>query len=711
MLFSYYFQVALERVLGFTVNNSCGLATDPNTGQIAYPAGCVVVLYNPRRNKQTHLVNTSKKAITCLAFSKDGRYLATGESGHQPSVRLWDLEEMTQIAEFQGHKFGINAVVTGIAFSEDSSTFVTVGNRHVKFWNMDSSKSRIKETVPLKGHSGILGEQKNNFFCGVCCGCGATANKTYAITRSGLLCEFNDNRLLDKWVELRTTSATCIVAQEHHVFVGCANGIVRVFNAGSLNYVTTLPRPHHLGVDVTSGQDPSSVTSAPADAVYPDTVAISIDDEACKLTCIYNDHSLYIWDIHDIKRIGKCRSFLYHSAAIWGVEVYPLLEQGVDLLPRGSFFTCSSDDTIRIWNVDPHMSTDTPYKRNIYSNELLKVIYTDQDLCNIVEKEFNPAGKTDKTDTQYQDNHGVRSLTVSNDGKHLASGDREGNIRIHELKFMEELHTLEAHDSEVLSLEFSQPSLGKNILASTSRDRLIHVFDCDNDYELLQTLDDHSAAITSVKFYENENHQLGMLSCGMDKSLLFRGAQMEPEFQFVMTRHLVGKTTLYDMCLDPRQKFVATACQDRNIRIYNLKNGKYKKSYSGSTGSDGTLLRLAQDRSGAYVVASCSDKNVGIFDFFTGECMANMLGHSEVVTGIRFTNDMKHIISVSGDGNDTYLNEDDFLPATSVIDNLLTTPDKNANLLTDPGSQHKPDFRFSVGQLPSWAKRQVLLCS
>ena len=65
----------------------------------------------------------------------------------------------------------------------------------------------------------------------------------------------------------------------------------------------------------------SSVTAAPADAVYPDTVALSIDDEACKLTCIYNDHSLYIWDIHDIKRIGKCRSFLYHSSAIWGLEV------------------------------------------------------------------------------------------------------------------------------------------------------------------------------------------------------------------------------------------------------------------------------------------------------------------------------------------------------------------------------------------------------
>ena len=28
-------------------------------------------------------------------------------------------------------------------------------------------------------------------------------DSTYAITKSGLLCEFNNRRLLDKWVELR----------------------------------------------------------------------------------------------------------------------------------------------------------------------------------------------------------------------------------------------------------------------------------------------------------------------------------------------------------------------------------------------------------------------------------------------------------------------------------------------------------------------------
>lgn len=67
---------------------------------------------------------------------------------------------------------------------------------------------QFKEPVPLMGRSAILGEQKDNEFCDVSCGRGAAADSTYAITRSGLLCEFNSRRLLDKWVELRVSAAT-----------------------------------------------------------------------------------------------------------------------------------------------------------------------------------------------------------------------------------------------------------------------------------------------------------------------------------------------------------------------------------------------------------------------------------------------------------------------------------------------------------------------
>lgn len=34
------------------------------------------------------------------------------------------------------------------------------------------------------------------------------------------------------------------------------------------------------------------------------------------------------------------------------------------------------------------------------------------------------------------------------------------------------------------------------------------------------------------------------------------------------------------------------------------------------------------DPSGMYVATSCSDKSIHIFDFYTGECVATMFGHS-----------------------------------------------------------------------------------
>ena len=43
---------------------------------------------------------------------------------------------------------------------------------------------------------------------------------------------------------------------------------------------------------------------------------------------------------------------------------------------------------------------------------------------------------------------------------------------------------------------------------------------------------------------------------------------------------MVGKTTLYDMEVDANCKHVLTACQDRNIRVYTVGNGKHSRSVS-----------------------------------------------------------------------------------------------------------------------------------
>ncbi|XP_071414475.1 mitogen-activated protein kinase-binding protein 1 isoform X2 [Pithys albifrons albifrons] len=684
-------KVTLEKVLGITVSGGRGLACDPRTGLVAYPAGCVVVLFNPRKNKQHHILNSSRKTITALAFSPDGKYLVTGESGHMPAVRVWDVAERTQVAELQEHKYGVACVafspsskyivsvgyqhdmivnvwswkknivvaankvsskVTAVSFSEDCSYFVTAGNRHIKFWYLDDSKtSKVNATVPLLGRSGLLGELRNNFFADVACGRGKKADSTFCITSSGLLCEFNEKRLLDKWVELRTTVANCISVNHDYIFCGCADGTVRIFNPLNLHFVTTLPKPHFLGTDIASVTEASRLFSGIADAKYPDTIALTFDPTNQWLSCVYNDHSLYVWDVKDPKKVGKVYSALYHSSCVWNIEMYPeVKDNNQPCLPPGSFITCSSDNTIRLWNTESSNIHGTALHRNILSNDLMKIIYVDDNTQVLLDTDYNSAGSAEKADAQVMDTKvGIRTVCVSPSGEHLASGDRIGTLRIYELQSLKEMLKVEAHDSEILCLEYSKPDTGLKLLASASRDRLIHVLDAGKDYSLQQTLDEHSSSITAVKFAANDG-KVRMISCGADKSIYFRTAQKTGEgVQFTRTHHIVRKTTLYDMDVDPSWKYAAIGCQDRNIRVFNISSGKQKKLYKGSQGEDGTLIKVQTDPSGLYIATSCSDKNLSIFDFFSGECVATMYGHSEIVTGMKFSNDCKHLISVSGD--------------------------------------------------------------
>ncbi|XP_030338600.1 mitogen-activated protein kinase-binding protein 1 isoform X2 [Strigops habroptila] len=684
-------KVTLEKVLGITVSGGRGLACDPKTGLVAYPAGCVVVLFNPRKNKQHHILNSSRKTITALAFSPDGKYLVTGESGHMPAVRVWDVAERTQVAELQEHKYGVACVafspsskyivsvgyqhdmivnvwswkknivvaankvsskVTAVSFSEDCSYFVTAGNRHIKFWYLDDSKtSKVNATVPLLGRSGLLGELRNNFFTDVACGKGKKADSTFCITSSGLLCEFNEKRLLDKWVELRTTVANCISVNHDYIFCGCADGTVRIFNPLNLHFVTTLPKPHCLGTDIASVTEASRLFSGMADAKYPDTIALTFDPTNQWLSCVYNDHSLYVWDVKDPKKVGKVYSALYHSSCVWNIEMYPeVKDNNQSCLPPGSFITCSSDNTIRLWNTESSNIHGTALHRNILSNDLMKIIYVDDNTQVLLDTDYNSAGSADKADAQVMDTKvGIRTVCVSPSGEHLASGDRIGTLRIYELQSLREMLKVEAHDSEILCLEYSKPDTGLKLLASASRDRLIHVLDAGKDYSLQQTLDEHSSSITAVKFAANDG-KVRMISCGADKSIYFRTAQKTGEgVQFTRTHHIVRKTTLYDMDVDPSWKYAAIGCQDRNIRVFNISSGKQKKLYKGSQGEDGTLIKVQTDPSGLYIATSCSDKNLSIFDFYSGECVATMYGHSEIVTGMKFSNDCKHLISVSGD--------------------------------------------------------------
>ncbi|XP_017108696.2 mitogen-activated protein kinase-binding protein 1 isoform X8 [Drosophila bipectinata] len=768
-------KIKLKKVLGLTVCSNAALDVSPVSGLLAYPAGCTVVLFNAKRQTQAYLVNTSRKAFTSVAFSRCGRYVATGECGINPAIKVWELESPngslehctggSVVAEFVDHKYAVTCVafsptgkylvsvgsqhdmivnvfdwranlkmasnkisskVAAVCFAEDGSYFVTVGNRHVKYWYLEGGR-KYKDPIPLMGRSAILGDLRDNDFCAVACGKGICAESTYAITRQGHLVEFSSRRLLDKWVQCRTTNANCLCVNERFILVGCAESIIRIFNAATLEYVTTLPRTHYLGVDVAQGIQINHIMSVPQQAKFPDCIAMVFDEQRSKVSCVYNDHSLYIWDLRDISRVGKSHSFLYHSTCIWGVETVPynVEREPSQTLPEECFVTCSSDDTIRVWGLDGCTNNDI-YRRNIYSKELLKIVYSDEELQFIKDQGSSLFDKSGNS--SYDGRNGVRCIKISPELQHLASGDRCGNIRVYSLVNLRLLTTIEAHESEVLCLEYSNEKIERKLLASASRDRLIHVFDVAQDYLLLQTLDDHSSSITSIKFV-GAGLNFQMISCGADKSIMFRSFQGNI---FMRGTNTSGKTTLYDMEVDSNAKHILTACQDRNVRVYGTQNAKQTKTFKGSHSDEGSLIKLSLDPSGIYVATSCTDKTLAVYDYYSSECMARMYGHSELVTGLKFTNDCRHLISASGDGcifiwqvpHDMIVTMQARMSQQRLRSGHAPLPRPLAPISPPEGivmesptseieqPQLQPKFgvteRFSdVGQLPQWAMRKA----
>ena len=128
----------------------------------------------------------------------------------------------------------------------------------------------------------------------------------------------------------------------------------------------------------------------------------------------------------------------------------------------------------------------------------------------------------------------LRCIKCSPDWKHIACGDWTGNIRVHDLNNFEEVQCIQAHENEVVCLDYT-PSLSerredeesKYWLASGSRDRLTQIFEVnEGKYEIIAIIEDHSSTITALKFSEEKGHnsqkRIKLITCGADKAIVQR---------------------------------------------------------------------------------------------------------------------------------------------------------------------------------------------
>jgi WD40 repeat protein len=558
--------------------------------------------------------------VLSVAFSPDGKLLATGDVGN--NVSFWQVANSQPLLTCKGHEDWVRSVV----FSHNGHMLASGSDdQTIRLWNVNqirSESNRLESTESpvrpsLEDAVGqclrILTENPGR------------AGSVAFSPDDCILASSSEDRRVWLW---DVSTGHCIKVLEGHTKQVCSVAFSpnsRILASSGEDNVIKL-------WNISTGECLKTLVGH-TNWVW----SVAFSPQGDMLASGSHDNTVRLWEIST----GECLKILAgHTNWVWSVAFSP---QG-DMLASGS-----EDQTVRLWDVTPKtlQMTSSSVSPQSVAGKCLKTLTGH--VNRIWSVAFSPvvnclsqgtgdtlaSGSDDQTIKFWDVSTGQClktlqgctkkdwSIALSPDGQTLASSGDELIIKIWNISTSRYYQTLVGHSSRIGSVAFSPDG---RTLVSGSEDTTIRFWDIQAG-QCLKILREHTKKVLSVAFSPQGNL---IASASEDYT-----ARLWNVSTGQCIKVLQGHTNwVWKVAFSPDGRLLVTASYDQSLKLWNVSRGELLRTLQGHENS---ILAVDFSPDGCLLTSGSYDGSIKIWNVSTGECLQTWQGHTSAIYSVSFS--------------------------------------------------------------------------